>query len=182
MTGYVALLRAVNLAGRNMVSMAELRGLAERLGLEEVRTLLQSGNLVFRGGGSNAERIERLLEKETKKALGVETNFFVRTAAEWNEVVAANPFQAEAKSDPGHLLLMCFDTAPAREAVRALEGAIRGRERLRVAGRHAWLVYPDGVGRSKLTNSLIEKKLQARGTARNWNTVLKLRDILSGSA
>src|SRR5262245_66142866 len=107
MTGYVALLRAVNVAGHNRVPMAGLRALAERLGMKEVRTLLQSGNLVFRRGGADAKRIERLLEKETKKALGVETNFFVRTAAEWSDVVAANPFTAEAKSDPGHLLLMC---------------------------------------------------------------------------
>src|SRR5262245_16413602 len=105
MTGYVALLRAVNVAGHNRVPMAGLRALAERLGMKEVRTLLQSGNLVFRSGGARAERIERLLEQETKKALGVETDFFVRSADEWSAAVAANPFKAEAKTDPGRLLL-----------------------------------------------------------------------------
>lgn len=182
MTGYLALLRAVNLAGRNMVSMSELRALAERLGMQDVRTILQSGNLVFRGGRSSAaeaRRLERLLEAETKKALGVATDFFVRSAGEWEEVVAANPFKAEAKSAPGHLLLMCLNDAPAKEAVRALEAAIKGRERVRVSGRHAYFVYPDGVGRSKLTTALIESKLGSRGTARNWNTVLKLRDLLA---
>ena len=179
MIGYVALLRAVNIVGRNRVAMSELRALAERLGMKEVRTLLQSGNLLFRGGGSDAARIERLLERETKKALGVETDFFVRTAAEWSGVVAANPFKAEAKSDPAHLLLMCLNDAPAPDAVRALEAAIRGRERLRVQGRHAWLVFPDGVGPSKLTSALIERKLGTRGTARNWNTVLKLEALLA---
>ena len=103
----------MNLAGRNMVSMSELRALAERLGMQDVRTILQSGNLVFRGGRSSAaeaRRLERLLEAETKKALGVATDFFVRSAGEWEEVVAANPFKAEAKSaaeraatlDPAH--------------------------------------------------------------------------------
>jgi len=179
MTRYVALLRAVNIGSYNKVPMAGLRALAERLGMKEVCTLLQSGNLVFESGGAEAARIERLLEKETKKALGVETDFFVRTAEEWSGVVAANPFKVEAKSDPGHLLLMCLDDAPARDAVRALEAAIKGRERVKVDGRHAFLVYPDGVGRSRLTTALIESKLGARGTARNWNTVLKLRELLA---
>lgn len=179
MTAYVALLRAVNIGSHNQVGMADLRALAERLGLREVRTILQSGNLVFRSAGAAAEPIERRLERETRKTLGVDTDFFVRTAKEWGAAVAANPFVSEAKQDPGHLLLMCLDAAPAREAAHALEAAIKGRERVHVEGRHAWLVYPDGVGRSKLTIRLIESKLQARGTARNWNTVLKLRDLLA---
>ena len=69
---------------------------------------------------------------------------------------------------------MCLKDAPSAAAVKALTAAIKGRETFRAAGRNAYVVYPDGIGRSKLTNALIEKTLETRGTARNWNTVLKL--------
>ena len=179
MTRYVALLRAVNLGAHNRVAMAELRALCERLGMKNSCTLLQSGNLVFESAARSSTALEKTLEEAAGESLGVRTDFFVRTAAEWSALVAANPFKTEAKSDPGHLLLMCLKEAPGRAAVTALEQAIRGRERVRPGGRHAYFVYPDGVGRSRLTNVLIESKLGTRGTARNWNTVLKLRDLLS---
>jgi uncharacterized protein (DUF1697 family) len=171
---HVALLRAINVGGRNLVGMTELRALVEKLGFEDGRTLLQSGNLVFAGDGRPTAELEALLEGATKKRFGVETDYFVRTAAEWDAVVAGNPFPAEAKRDPAHLLVLFMKDAPTRAAVSALEAAIVGREVVRARGKHLYMVYPDGVGRSKLTNVLVEKKLGTRGTGRNWNTVLKL--------
>ena len=181
MTVHVGLLRAVNLAGVNRVGMADLRDLLARLGLENGKTLLQSGNVVFRCDARSANELESLLEQETRKRLGVPTDWFVRTAAEWKRIVAANPFPAEAKRDPGHLLLVCLKEAPGRASVAALQSAIPGREVVRAAGgRHVYAYYPDGVGRSRLSAALMEKKLGTRGTARNWNTVLKL-GALAGS-
>ncbi|HEV8200647.1 MAG TPA: DUF1697 domain-containing protein [Candidatus Polarisedimenticolia bacterium] len=179
MSRHVALLRAVNLGAHNKVAMADLRLLCERLDLREARTLLQSGNLVFEAPSrAAAASLERRLEKETGEALGVHTDFFVRSAAEWNELIESNPFGKEAKDDPGHLLVMCLKKPARPAAFTALEEAIRGRERVRAGTRHAYFVYPDGVGRSRLTTALIESKLGTRGTARNWNTVLKLRELL----
>jgi uncharacterized protein (DUF1697 family) len=172
--GHIALLRAVNVGGRNRVGMSELRALVAKLGLDGAQTLLQSGNLVFAGAGRPTAELEVLLEGATKKRFGVETDYFVRTAAEWDAVVAGNPFPAEAKRDPAHLLVMFMKDPPTRAAVSGLEAAIVGREVVRARGKHLYMVYPDGVGRSKLTNVLVEKKLGTRGTARNWNTVLKL--------
>jgi len=173
-TTYVGLLRAVNLAGHNAVSMSALRDLAAGLGLQDARTLLQSGNLVFRSTVSAAAKIERLLEDGAASRLGVSTDFFVRSAAEWAQVIAANPFPAEAKRDPGRLVVVVLKSAPERAAVAALRKAIAGREQVRAKGREAFITYPDGQGRSKLTTALIERHLGTRGTARNWNTVLKL--------
>ncbi len=178
MAMHIALLRAVNLAGLNKVGMADLRALAQDLGLEEPRTLLQSGNLVFRSD-QRADRLEKLLEDATKEQLGVATDFFVRSAKEWRAVTEGNPFPAAAKADPGHLLVMTLKSAPTSARIKALAQAISGREAVRgTGGRHVYLVYPDGVGRSKLTTALIEKKLDTRGTARNWNTVLKLAALV----
>ncbi|HJZ76408.1 MAG TPA: DUF1697 domain-containing protein [Vicinamibacterales bacterium] len=174
MNTYIALLRAVNLAGINRVSMSDLRNVCATLGLQDARTLLQSGNIVFRSKVSSAEKLERLLQDAAAKELSVSTDFFVRSVAEWHAVIAANPFPDEAKTDPGHLLVMALKDAPARSAVAALQSAIKGREVVRANGREAFITYPDGVGHSKLTVKMIEQKLGTRGTARNWNTVLKL--------
>jgi len=175
---HIALLRAVNLAAKNMVAMADLRAMAEGLGFQQAQTLLQSGNLVFDSKPTGA-RLESLLEATAKKKLGLETDFFVRTAREWQDLIAANPFPAEAKSDPSHLVLLCLKKAPDRQALTALRQAIKGRERVETEGRQAYAVYPDGIGRSKLTMALIEKHLGTSGTGRNWNTVLKLAAVAS---
>jgi uncharacterized protein (DUF1697 family) len=171
---YVALLRAINLAGRGAVAMSDLRDLFTLVGFTGVRTLLQSGNVVFRGPRQSGAALERRLEAEAVKRLGVETEFFVRTAAEWQALIAHNPFREEAQRDPGHLLAIILKRAPEPENVQALQAAVQGREIVRGGDRHAYIVYPDGVGRSRLTNALIEKKLGSRGTGRNWNTVVKL--------
>lgn len=177
-TTYVALLRAVNLAGHNPVAMRDLRELFAALGMGNPRTLLQSGNVVFQSA-AGADTLEAMFEAAAARDLGVATHFFVRSAAQWNAIVAANPFPTEAKRDPGHLVAVCLKTAPPRTAVAALQQAIRGRETVRAKGREAYVRYPDGMGRSKLTTALIEKHLGARGTARNWNTVLKLQALAS---
>ena len=176
---YVALLRAINLAGKNKVGMADLREMCGGLGYEDARTLLQSGNLVIRAAAGASGKLERELHEETKKKLRVETDYFVRTPAEWDAVIAKNPYTAHAKRDPGHLLVMFLRDAPDRIQAAALDEAITGRETARVIGRHAYLYYPDGVGNSKLTNAKIEKALGTRGTARNWNTVTKLAAMLA---
>ena len=169
----IALLRAVNVAGHKMVAMADLRELLTTLGFQNVRSVLQSGNLVFDARGAS-KNVEALLEKESAKRLGLETAFFVRTAAEWDAIIDANPFPREAKEDPGRLVVLFLkDDGDGT----ALQKAIKGREVARGKGKQLYVFYPDGQGRSKLTNALIEKTLGTRATARNWNTVLKLKHV-----
>jgi uncharacterized protein (DUF1697 family) len=179
-TSCIALLRAINLAGLNRVGMADLRELMTSLGLEEVTTLLQSGNAVFRSR-ETPDRLEQMLEGAAEKQLGLRVEFFVRTAAEWKAMIAANPFRSEAKSDPAHLLVLAMKTAPTTAQVKALQQAIKGREVVRAKGRFLYTVYPDGIGRSKLTSAVVEKMLGTRGTGRNWNTVLKLAALAEGT-
>ena len=172
MAVHVALLRGVNVGGK-LVAMTALRKLAEDLGASDVRTLLNSGNLVF-ASPKRGPALEALLEAEAEKKLGLKTRFFVRSPAEWAAVIAANPFPEAARDDPSHLVAMVLKDAPTAAAADALRAAIGGRETAVVAGRTAYLVYPDGIGRSKLTINVVEKKLATTGTGRNWNTVLKL--------
>jgi uncharacterized protein (DUF1697 family) len=178
---HVALLRAVNLAGLNKVAMADLKALVVGLGFADARTLLNSGNLVFSGGNKTTAALEQMLERAAAKKLGVETDFLVRTAKEWHSIVDANPFPREAKNDPSHLLAVILKDEVTAATVTALQTAIVGREVVRAQGRCLYVVYPDGIGRSKLTTAIIEKKLGTRGTARNWNTVVKLQVLIQSS-
>lgn len=174
MPDFIALLRGINVGGRNRLAMNDLRKLAESLGLERPRTLLQSGNLVFVAERRDGAVLEGLLEEAARRELGLSIDFVVRSAAEWDKLVAANPFARQARSDPGHLLVTCLKSPPKAADVTALRAAIKGRESIHADGRQLYAFYPDGIGRSKLTSALIERTLDRRGTARNWNTVLKL--------
>jgi uncharacterized protein (DUF1697 family) len=174
MTTYIGLLRGINIGPHKRIAMAGLKTLLGELGFEDPRTLLASGNVVFRADAQSTAALERVLKTATAQHLGVETEYFVRTAKEWNAIIEANPFPADAKRDPSHFIVMCFKDAPSASAVKALQAAIVGRETVKTKGLQAYCKYPDGMGTSKLTIGLIEKMLGTRGTARNWNTVMKL--------
>lgn len=175
MTVHLALLRGMNVGGKNQISMSSgLRTLFASLGFPGAQSLLQSGNVVFTSAGRTGADLERLLEAETEKRFKIRTHYFVRTSDEWKKLVAGNPFRNEAKDDPSHLLVLLLKNAPDKKSVTALRGAIRGPEAVHAGGRHAYITYPAGIGRSKLTISLIENRLGSYGTGRNWNTVLKL--------
>jgi uncharacterized protein (DUF1697 family) len=174
MTSVVALLRAVNVGGTGKVVMSELCEVLGGLGFSAVKSLLQSGNLVFRCGGPANAALEAKLEAAVAEHLDLKTTFFVRSSSEWQAIVANNPYPREAKTDPARLVLMMLKSAPPAKDVDALRAAITGRETVTVIGKQAYFIYPDGQGTSKLTNAVIERKLGSPGTARNWNTVLKL--------
>lgn len=170
----IALLRGINVGGHNKVAMSDLRELCEGLGLPEVKTVLQSGNLVFKSARRSDDELEKLLESATAERLGVSADYIVRGADEVARTVTRNPFAKEAKDDPSHLLVMFLKSAPRASDVDALRAAIKGREVVASDGKQLYMVYPDGIGRSKLTGTLIERRLATKGTARNWNTILKL--------
>jgi uncharacterized protein (DUF1697 family) len=172
-SNHVAFLRAVNVGGKSL-AMSALRDFASALGLDEPRTFLQSGNLIFRSVGKKPAELEALLEREAEKRLVVTTDFLVRSGRELTSILANNPFPTAARRDPAHLLVMFLKDEPSAEAVAALRKAIVGRESIAAEARQLYIVYPDGIGRSKLSTRLIEQRLGTRGTGRNWNTVVKV--------
>ncbi len=179
MARFAVLLRGINVGGHNKVPMSELRRLIEAAGGRDVVTLLQSGNALFSAPAGAGAALRRKLERALAADLGVEADCIMRSAAEWAKLVAANPFPAEARRDPGHLLAIALEAPPVARAVAALRAAIKGRETVAASGTQLYAYYPDGVGRSKLTLPLIERTLGVRGTGRNWNTVLKIGSLLS---
>ena len=130
MATFIGLLRAINLGSHNKVAMADLRELLSALGMKNPQSLLQSGNLVFETTARPTAALEKLLETEAAKRLGLDTPFCVRTAAEWQQVIADNPFPKEAKLDPGHTVLMCLkEIGPAvyNQAIADAQKYFQGR-------------------------------------------------------
>src|SRR5688500_10766356 len=142
MTVHIALLRAVNLGPHNKVSMKDLKAMLEDLGFGNPRTLLQSGNAVFDSKVTGA-RLEKQLEDEARKQLKLDTDGIVRTAKEWHAIIERNPFPKEAQADPGHVVLMACKEKVAKDA--KVTGG--NRERVEIAGKDVYIVYPDGIGR-----------------------------------
>ena len=174
---FIGLVRAINLAGHNAVGMSDLREMLNGLGFQDVQSLLQSGNVVFRANGGKVAALEQSLETAFKKRFGFETDFFIRTLEDIRTIIAANPFPKKAEEDPSRLLVLFLKSAPDAEQAASLGRAIKDREIVHVKDRYVYIVYPDGIGRSRLTSAVIEKNLGVRGTGRNWNTVLKLEAI-----
>lgn len=174
MATYITLLRAINVGGHAKLPMADLRAFFAKLGFANAQTLLQTGNVVFTGAKKATASLERLLEAELAKRLGLKTDFMVRTAPEWEALVAANPFPDMATADPAHLVVMFLKADADPKKAKALQAAITGREILRAKGKQAYITFPDGTGTSRLTNAVLERALGTRSTGRNWNTVLKI--------
>ena len=175
----IAFLRAVNVAGRKLVAMAELKAMLAELGFAEARTLLSSGNVVFDAWGQTGAALEAKLEAAAETRFGLATDWHVRTAAEWAAAVAANPFPAFAERDPSHLVIAPAKSEPAADAVAALQASVVGREEIRAVGRQLYITYPDSISDSKLTLAVIERRLGVRATGRNWNTALKLAAMVA---
>jgi uncharacterized protein (DUF1697 family) len=171
----IALLRGINLGARNRVSMPELRELLTGLGHEDVKTLLQSGNVVLTSEDTG-EALEQALEEAIAKELGVESRVVVRTFNELEVVVERNPF-ADVVDDPKRYQVSFLSTPPEAAVIRALEDADVAPEQVFVSGREIYAWHPAGIQRSALVKLLTDKKLGVTATARNWNTVLKLLEL-----
>jgi uncharacterized protein (DUF1697 family) len=169
----------VNVGGRNRLPMAELREAASELGFVRPQTLLQSGNLVFGAPGESDELARRLREAITAR-FGVDTPVILRTAQALAAAVAANPMPAAARDDPAHLLVAFLSAAPSAQAVASLADLARGGEAVEARGRDLYIHYRAGVAGSRLTQPVIDRRLEVTGTARNWNTVIGLDALAKG--
>ncbi|MEV4659374.1 DUF1697 domain-containing protein [Micromonospora sp. NPDC049301] len=179
MTRYVALLRGVNV-GTTRLAMADLRRLVTDLGHEDVKTYLQSGNVVFGSTVRDAERLAGGIERVLADELGLSVPVLVRSARELAAVAGGNPY-AEQEDDPTRLLVAFLATAPKRSMVDAL--TVPGGENVSftVTGREVYLHFPEGgYGRSKFTNAYLEKKLDVVATTRNWKSVRALAELAAG--
>lgn len=167
MAPYVALLRGINVGGHKRVPMAELRELFVSLGLADVRTLLQSGNVVFSAQETSTSSLEERLERATLERFGFEVAYVVRSRERFLAALASNPLADRAAREPGRTLIMFLKRPEDAGAAKAFADADGGPETVRAVGEQLYIYYPDGQANSNLNIGLV-------GTARNWNTATKI--------
>jgi uncharacterized protein (DUF1697 family) len=149
------------------------------LGHSDVSTYIQSGNVVLTSDEDSVARIAEGIERRIKKDLGMQVTVIVRSGAELAKIIRKNPFLPGA--DSASLYVIFLKDTPERKSVAAIDSGHFAPEEFRVIGREIFARYPNGYGRSKMTNAYFEKALGVRGTARNWNTVTKLLQLTQGS-
>jgi uncharacterized protein (DUF1697 family) len=173
---HVALLRGINVGGKNRLPMRDLVGLFEEAGCSEVKTYIQSGNVVFKAPPRTRERLAGTLEKLIAERFALRVPIVLRTSEELAAAARANPFIA-GKRDEKTLHVMFLADAPSARAVASLDARRSPPDEFTVVGRDIYVCCPNGVARSKLTNDYFDRTLATVSTGRNWRTVLTLVEL-----
>jgi uncharacterized protein (DUF1697 family) len=177
---YVALLRGINLAGKNKIPMADLEKMFTKAGCTNVRTYIQSGNVIFRAAAEISVRLPEMIAAQINKQFGYKVPVMLRTVEEIGDVIRGNPFLKEgAPEDSLHVLFLA--DLPNPPAVKNLDPNRSSPDTFIVLGKEVYLRLPNGMGRTKLTNPYFDSKLKTISTARNWRTVTKLLELMDGN-
>jgi uncharacterized protein (DUF1697 family) len=178
-TTYLALLRGINVGGKNKLLMHDLVKMFSGLGCEDVRTYIQSGNVIFRAPSALSAGIPGLIAAQIAKSFGYRTPVVLRTAGQLGEVIRNNPFlESGAAEQTLHALFLA--DLPSPHLVGELDPHRSTPDAFIVRGREVYLHLPNGVARSKLTNDYFDSKLATTSTGRNWRTVIKLFEMMKG--
>lgn len=176
MKTYLALFRGINVGGNNKLPMKELVAVLEGLGLKNIRTYIQSGNVVFDGKGE-PDTLATKMGAAIKKSHGFEPKVLVLDAARLEQAIKANPFpEGEAEGNTLHFNFL--ESAPAKPDLAGIEKIKAASEQYKLVGDVFYLHAPEGIGRSKLALNM-EKLLGVPMTGRNWNTVKKLQELVA---
>lgn len=175
---YIALLRGINV-GRKLLKMADLRAAVAALGFEDVRTYLQSGNMVFRTADTESGALSQDISGAIRDHAALDVTVMVRDAEAWSRIVNANPYPS-AELLPKTVHAFILDGVPDAARLDALRARQAAHEEWQLIDGTLYLHTPDGFGKSVLGGA-IERVLKVPATARNWNTVLALRDMASAS-
>jgi len=178
MTTFVSLFRGINVGGHQTIRMDELKDLYVSLGFKDVVTFIQSGNVVCTSDDANVAQLPKQIEDGFTQKFGFHVKVIVRTSAEIREIIANNPFQNQPMKESKWVVVLFLATRPESIALEDLQKTYVGPEELYLTGQEMYIYYPNGIGRSKLTLTLIEKKLKTMGTGRNWNTLLQLQKLI----
>lgn len=177
MSPYVALPRSIN-TGRRKVLKEDLLGVAQDTGFKAAKTYLASGNLVLWGEHAGGEALERALEDALEARMGLRTDFMVRSPAQMRAIIEANPFKAEALDHPSHVIVNFLKSPLPEDDEAILRAAITGPERFAVGACELYLDFPISMADSLLDRDWKKTKRSPVGTTRNWNTVMKLAEMV----
>jgi uncharacterized protein (DUF1697 family) len=174
---FISFLRAVNVGGHNKIKMDALRAVYESLGFRNPQTYVNSGNVVFQSRERNVALLTKKIQDSLEKKFGFRPTIVLRSAVELRAIIAANPFAKRKDIEPGKFLVTFLASTPAAEALVAALKIKTDPEELRIVGSEAFIYFPNGMGRPKMSWPTIERALKTTGTGRNWNTINKLLAI-----
>lgn len=178
---HVALLRGINVGGKNKLPMNDLAAVFTDVGCTSVQTYIQSGNVVFFAKAALAKRVARLVAAAIAERLGLDVPVVLRTVEELRAVAGANPFLKKG-TDTKTLHVAFLADRPDAKKVAALEHPDpKSSDAFAVRGREVYLLFPAGVAKTKLSNRFFDARLETTSTVRNWRTVLKLVDLAGGA-
>ena len=178
MTAFVSLFRGINVGGNRKVKMDDLKAVHEALGFRDVVPYIQSGNVVFKSDNADPPRLQKQIEDSFETKFGFHAEVIIRTLDELNEIIEKNPFQGQPDKELKWIAVLFLATCPDNAAQENLLKTYVGPEEIFFSGKEVYIYYTDGMGRSKLSHTFLEKKLKTAGTVRNLNTILKLQELL----
>lgn len=180
-TRKVALLRGINVGGKAAVPMIELASVLSQLGCTNVSTYLRTGNVIFDAPRSEGQ-MEEIMERAIANEFGLSVPVIVKSVEAFSALLLNVPFSDEARSDPSHVLLYLSKSPPIATAIEGLQAKVTAGEAIIRQGDEIWIHYPDGIGKSKITPTVIDRSIGSPATGRNWNTLVKLRDLAQAEA
>ncbi|MEK4472170.1 DUF1697 domain-containing protein [Paenibacillus sp. FSL R7-0048] len=174
MTTYIALLRGINVGGNKIIKMLDLKAMFQALGFANVRTYIQSGNVVFESDEGSVSLLSGVIERQIHEVFGFEVSVIIRTLAEMENVIANDPFQLSEPEEFKRWYVTFLPAEPSAEALDKLRTYENGPDKVHFVGREMYILYEVSVSQSPLFKVPFDKILGMPITARNWNTVNKL--------
>jgi uncharacterized protein (DUF1697 family) len=178
MQTFISILRGINVSGQKKILMADLKVLYENLKFKDVRTYIQSGNVIFKSNEPLSDiEFEKKIEDQIFKKYDFHVPVIIRSEDEIRKIIAANPFLKEKNIDPKKLHVTFLSNIPDKENVESIEKMDFSPDKFMISGKEVYLYVPNGYGETKISNTFFEKKLKVKATTRNWNTVNKLSEL-----
>jgi uncharacterized protein (DUF1697 family) len=174
---YVSMLRGINVGGNKRIKMDKLRTSLEALGLEQVKTYIQSGNVVFKAAKVTPAAISTKIEASILKTFGFQVSVITRTVEQMKKTVAGNPFLKQPGIDQEKLHVAFLSEAPASAALKKLADLTLSPDQSRCLGKELYLYFPNGVSGSSLWKHPLDRVLSVITTTRNWKTVNTLHQM-----
>lgn len=174
---YIAMLRGINVSGQKLIKMERLRASFEALGFGEIRTYVQSGNIIFKTAKASEEGLRTKIAKRILDDFGHSVSVLVRTPAELGDVLKQNPLLKQPGVDEARLYVTFLSAPAPKSAEDSLKPLAAKSDRFAVLTREIYLFCSEGYGNTKFSNNAIEKKLAVQATTRNWKTVNALFEM-----
>ncbi len=174
METYISILRGINVSGKNIIKMADLKAMYQSMLFEEVKTYIQSGNVIFRTNENDTKALEDLITQKIKNSFGFDVPVIVFKSDTLAAIVAHNPYVKREEKDTSFMHITFLAEPPKTFDKEQIVNKKKADEEISFSDKVLYLYCPNGYGKTKLTTSFLEKKLNVKTTTRNWKTTLKL--------